>query len=85
MDFNNVDARANLIELFKKASNDPASLNLAQNALGEFMAAEAAAARFAAAEAVACQFLNVAEATVGAAAVDAAAKGHFDTPPKGTR
>ena len=78
MDFNNADARANLIEMFRKATGNAEGLGLSQTALNLFLEAEAASARFAAAEAIATQFLGVSEQSIGAAAVEAATKGLFD-------
>jgi hypothetical protein len=80
MDFNNVDARANLVEMYRKASGNPEGLSLADNAMRQFVAAEAASAQFAAMEALATQFLGISEANIGARAMGIAAEGTYDAP-----
>ena len=76
MDFNNAEARANLVALFQKArSGDTVGLQMAKNALDMFMDAEAASARFAAAEALAADFLGTAESAEVTNMVQAAVGG----------
>jgi hypothetical protein len=76
MDFNNEDARTNLVEMFRAAAGKPEGMTLATAAFDRLLDAEAAAARFSAAEAVASAFFSAGEA------LDAANAGSVDSDPQ---